>query len=363
MGAGQRSRVVWRGYAWKAARRSASARSSRRVAASSRSKRLELDPAVAVLPGSGHRTVDEERRRRLRVAHVKDLRAMLLGQDPRPAGVDEQRRVPGRQEADRRRLLGIGQRAACDVEQLVAVLGPEAAQAHAVEDRGQLTRRQARVGDDVATRRRAEAGEVAPDELSRGVDRAELRRRADPVLGGGEEVGAAALPRSRGRDADEVDPLADAEGVRLADERVELVAPDRLAGLGEMITHARGELEHLRLIRAAAHAAQPQRAPRRAGAERERPEVGLGDEVDRDAHERRLDDRAPLERPRQLVALKPATYPRPQADVHRRRVLRLDRADRMENLADRAVLPERLEQALACEHRAVELALGEHPHV
>ena len=56
-------------------------------------ERLEVDRAVAVLPGPGDRAIDEERRRRVRVAHVEDLRPVLLGQDPRAAGVDEQRGV------------------------------------------------------------------------------------------------------------------------------------------------------------------------------------------------------------------------------------------------------------------------------
>jgi hypothetical protein len=45
---------------------------------------------------------------------------MLLREDPRRAGVTQQRRVPGREEAHRDRRVRIGQRRAREVEQLAA---------------------------------------------------------------------------------------------------------------------------------------------------------------------------------------------------------------------------------------------------
>ena len=66
--------------------------------------------------------------------------AVLLGQQAGAAGVDEQRGVPGRQEARRRRGLGVRQRRAREVEQ-----GPvEAAELEPVEHRGDLLRAGAR---------------------------------------------------------------------------------------------------------------------------------------------------------------------------------------------------------------------------
>jgi hypothetical protein len=81
--------------------------------------------------------------------------------------------------------------------------------------------------------------------------------------------------------------------------------------------------------------------------------------MDRAPHERRLNDRAALERGGQRSALEPLE-PRPQADVHRRRVLGLDPGDPLERPRQRH--PAALEQQLAGEQRPVELPLGERAH-
>jgi hypothetical protein len=78
--------------------------------------------------------------------------------------------------------------------------------------------------------------------------------------------------------------------------------------------------------------------------------------VDRRAHERALDDRALLERAGQRVALE-ALQTGPQADVHRRRVLRLESGDELQRARDRDARA--LEQQLAGEQRPVELAAAE----
>jgi hypothetical protein len=72
--------------------------------------------------------------------------------------------------------------------------------------------------------------------------------------------------------------------------------------------------------------------------------------MDREAHQRALDDGAPLERAIERVALEPVE-PRPQSDVHRRRVLRLDAADPLERLRQAVSLA--LEEELAREQCAV----------
>ena len=56
--------------------------------------------------------------------------------------------------------------------------------------------------------------------------------------------------------------------------------------------------------------------------------------MDRDPHHRPLDHRALVKRFSERVALEPGD-PRPQPDVHRRRVLRLQRAHRVEHRGDR----------------------------
>jgi hypothetical protein len=181
-------------------------------------------------------------------------------------------------------------------------------------------------------------------------------RRADPVLGEREQVGAPALPRARRRRAHEVDPQPDALCAVLADQRVQLLAAEHVAA-GEPPPHRARRARHR--CRLSAPGAQPQRAPRRARSERERPEVGARDEVDRHAHQRRLDHAAVLQRAGQGRALE-AGEPRPQPDVHRRRVLGLDAADRFQRARQRH--PRSLEQELAGEQRAVELSPRERLH-
>jgi hypothetical protein len=77
--------------------------------------------------------------------------------------------------------------------------------------------------------------------------------------------------------------------------------------------------------------------------------------VDGVAHQRRLHQRAPLERARQRVALE-ALDARPETDVPGRGVLRLQAAD----LLDSAREPEEppLEQQLPGEQRSVSARLG-----
>ena len=112
-------------------------------------------------PGAGDGAVDEERRQRLRQLGVEDPRAVVLADDQRAAGVDQQRGVPGRQEARRSGDVA-GQRRSREVEQLGAVLGGEAAQLEPGEvDLGRAEAGEAR---DLAPRwqARSPAGRSAP---------------------------------------------------------------------------------------------------------------------------------------------------------------------------------------------------------
>jgi hypothetical protein len=78
--------------------------------------------------------------------------------------------------------------------------------------------------------------------------------------------------------------------------------------------------------------------------------------VDGVAHQRRLHERPPLERPRQRVAFK-ALDARPEADVPGRGVLRLQAADLLDGAWEPEAPP--LEQQLPCEQRSVQLASGD----
>jgi hypothetical protein len=81
--------------------------------------------------------------------------------------------------------------------------------------------------------------------------------------------------------------------------------------------------------------------------------------VDRGPHQRRLNDLASLQRSRQRRALE-ALDARPEADVHRWRVLRLDAGELLERRGQRQV--DSIEQPLAGEQRAVELLSAERSH-
>ncbi len=86
------------------------------------------------------------------------------------------------------------------------------------------------------------------------------------------------------------------------------------------------------------------------------PPVLRGDEVDGAPQERSLYDGAVGQGQGEVLTSEPL-HPRPQSDVHRRRVLRLEPAHALEGAGDGG--PRTLEQKLAREERAVELALRE----
>src|SRR5215472_14718369 len=78
--------------------------------------------------------------------------------------------------------------------------------------------------------------------------------------------------------------------------------------------------------------------------------------MDGSAQDRRLDERPASQRPRQRLALEPLEA-RPERDVRRRRVLRLDAAHPLDRPRQRQARA--LEQQLSRQHRTVELALRE----
>ena len=179
---------------------------------------------------------------------------------------------------------------------------------------------------------------------------------ADPVLGVAYEVGAPPLPGARGRNADEREPGADSACLRApAEQLLDLLPAGSGPARGRREPRAASRSSRARARRGASRSHQLALA-RSSIAERERPVVAARDEVDRGPHQRRLDDRPPLERARECVALEPV-QPRPQADVHRGRVLRLDPADPLERPRDRRPRP--LQQVLAGEEGPVQVALRE----
>ncbi len=196
-----------------------------------------------------------------------------------------------------------------------------------------------------------EPAQVAADDEVAGVRLPDVLR-ADPVLGRGVQIGSAALPRPGRRHAHEVDEETDTARP-LAEQLLDLLPAERTLGERPPELPCSG-LQRAR-VGDPVHA-EPPRAPRLADRHGERPVVGLRHEVDRGAEQRRLDDRAPLESTRQRRPLEPV-QPAPEADVHRRRVLRLDAADPLERSWDRR--PTALEQQLPREQGSVQLKLRE----
>ena len=105
---------------------------------------------------------------------------------------------------------------------------------------------------------------------------------------------------------------------------------------------------------------QPPGEPRAADRVGDRPEVPGGHHVDGGAHEGRLDDSAPMQGPVEVAAAE-AVETRPQADVRRRRVLRLDATHPFHRHRQAAAVP--VQQSLPREHRPVQLALREDTRV
>src|SRR5688500_6204852 len=102
--------------------------------------------------------------------------------------------------------------------------------------------------------------------------------------------------------------------------------------------------------------AEPPRSPALADGDGEGPVVAPRDHVDRDADEGALDDALAPECARAVLPAE-AFEPRPETDVRRGGVLRLQAADLLERARDRELRP--LEQKLPREQRAVQLSLGQ----
>src|SRR5205823_9757448 len=127
-----------------------------------------------------------------------------LGKNLSPPRVNEQRGIPRRQEPGGRGGAPAGQRRAREVEQLLSLLVAEPAQRQALRRGTERRHRHAGPVGGVSQPRRAEAAEVAPEEV---LERPLLfgRRGAEPVVRRREEVRPAAIPGSGGRNPDEID--------------------------------------------------------------------------------------------------------------------------------------------------------------
>ena len=92
-------------------------------------ERRGLDTAGVVAPDTRDRSVDEKRAHRVRSLGREHERTVLLGKDPASARMNEQRRVPRRQEANGSGRLRIRERRPRKVEELLSLLVAKTPQA------------------------------------------------------------------------------------------------------------------------------------------------------------------------------------------------------------------------------------------
>ena len=313
-------------------------------------QRIDAHGIAVVAPRGRDRAVDQHGGYGLRVAVREDGRSQLVGQHALAPSVAEQAGVPRGQEADR--SLGVGGREGRPrhVDQELAGLVAEAAHRQTVEHGLGLAGRKAGPARDVGGTGGTEAEQVPADEVLLGGRRFD-GGRAQPGLGGRVAVGPAPLPGPGRRHPDEVHPQADGGHRRPADRVVELGLRDRAVGQAGAEPLDRrlqvGLRETLRL-----HAAPPS-PPGLLHRDGEGPVVSGRDEVDGRPQERALHDRTSLQGAGQVGAAE-AHHARPEAEVHGRRVLRLDAGHALERAGQRGPSP--VEQQLARQQGAVELA-------
>ena len=283
----------------------------------------------------------------------------------RAVGVREHEVVEPRHEPGGRRRLGIRQWRARQVVEHLPLLVPERPQREPVERLGD--RRQARNAGplaDVLLRRRAVGAQVPANEVVEGLP-GRRRLPLQPCLGGCVDAVPAVAP--------------DAGRRHVHDARVTLHAPPeerrrrRPAGMWlQQRAHlleralARRELreDELRQLRQPRFrderlvGGRPEDAAELAAGGRERPVVARRDDVERAALQQRLHEAAARERLRQLLPLE-SLEPSPEREIRARCRLRLKAAEPLDGLHRAAGPP--LEQQLAGEQRAVQLAPSEDP--
>ena len=253
------------------------------------------------------------------------------------------------EEAGRRTGVLAGERGTCEVEELAAVVVTECPRRDPLRDGHERSPFHAGPARRVRQGGGTEGREVPAEEVLEALVLGHLPGWK-PLGCEPEQVGSPALPRAGGRHAHERNPRSrpDRRAPR-REQRVDLAAVPRASGKRglELLLH---ELEVGRGL-VPAPRPEPPLAARRADARCEGPVVPRGDDVDRRAHERALHRVLALECSCEGVALEPVEH-RPEPDVRRRRVLRLEPGDTLECPAERELRPG--EQQLAREERPVE---------
>ena len=253
-----------------------------------------------------------------------------------PAGVHEERCVPRRQKANGRRRRGRGQWRAFEIEELLPLLVAEAPERESSDCREQGCVGNAGPVGDLSHRRRTERSQVATNDMLES-SRLGHGRRSNPGVGESIEIGFTLLPRARWRHANQVDPKPDAvPGDRwkaATREQFPQVsgAPWACRELFAKDGHRGRDIDLSETL--AGDAAPPFLAAHPDRGEEE-PVVPGRHHVNRAAQQRALNHAPLLERGCQGITPEVA-HARPEADISRWRVLRLEATDALDRLDER----------------------------
>ena len=287
---------------------------------------------------------------------MDDRLPVFVGEDARAVLVREQQLVPARQEAGRRGRVGRRQRRAREIEQLAAPLVAQGADAEALEAGREVADGDAAPLRDVGARGGPERGEVVRDGVFGG-----LGERRVGVVGGLVQRRAAEAVEGALRRLLEAgerdDPGVPSDLVRILRARIE---PDGLHQLPARTRLLACELESAfdERVRRTLRPPGSHRRPRIAHSRVEVRQIPRRDEVQRRAHQERLDDGPPPERPLERRSLE-AFDPSPEGQVGRRGELRLQSSEPLDRSHGREPLAPK--EQLAQQRRPVELALRQDP--
>ena len=271
------------------------------------------------LPAGGDPAVD--RPRRVPAEH-EPQRQELRGQDPLAVGVGEQGLVPAGEQARGEASAGGQDGRARQVEQFVPALVGVTTQRQPLPGGSEVALGDARPSRGVGAAGRTEGGEITARDERRGGRRIGARTGIDH-----EPRASGLAPEAGGRELHERQEVADGQDPLVAVGRSfeQPAGALRDLGVGARRAQPRAQLGQHAFLVEVGMAPAPGAQPGLTGELREGREVGRRDQVQRPAHDRRLDDRAPRERTLE-VALREAREPGVQRDIRRRRMLGLERA-------------------------------------
>ena len=166
------------------------------------SERIDADPTALMPPCAGDCAIDEKDGRRMRGPSVEDDRPLLLRHHLCPASVDHRESLERQEKPNRCARSCAGKARFRQVNQHPTVLIAEAPQSQAFGHGRQLRRLQSRPACDVCDRSGTETAQISAHQVLHAFRLGDIGH-AQPFVGQAIGVGARALPRTRGWDADQ----------------------------------------------------------------------------------------------------------------------------------------------------------------